>query len=275
MKGYEVVEKLRERVTFDDWDKERYEKTGYIRWESIFQFYSIPLQKAGYIQRIKGTWILTPEGEEAMKLGGEAIADNATRAYRTWKEGQAGKEVLKGETESLTETIENVEQNQATLLSQYEAKASQGLRDYIAKKNPYEFQDLAAALLKAMDYHISWIAARGKDGGVDIVAYQDPLGTKVPRIKVQVKHYPNGSVGPEPIRSLKGLLNPGEEIGLVVTSGTFTSEAARFARETNVHIKLVDGDELVELWQEYYDKLSDEDKNYLPLHPIYFLGNNE
>jgi restriction system protein len=28
-------------------------------------------------------------------------------------------------------------------------------------------------------------------------------------------------------------------------------------------------------WQEYYDKMSDEDKNMLPLKRIAFLGNNE
>ena len=29
------------------------------------------------------------------------------------------------------------------------------------------------------------------------------------------------------------------------------------------------------MWQEYYDKMSDEDKNMLPLKRILFLGNNE
>ncbi|MBF0548586.1 MAG: restriction endonuclease [Candidatus Riflebacteria bacterium] len=28
----------------------------------------------------------------------------------------------------------------------------------------------------------------GKDGGVDIIAYRDPLGTESPRIKIQIKH---------------------------------------------------------------------------------------
>ena len=40
-------------------------------------------------------------------------------------------------------------------------------------------------------------------------------------------------------------------------------------------IRLIDGDEFIEMWQEYYDKMSDEDKNMLPLKRISFLGNNE
>ena len=49
----------------------------------------------------------------------------------------------------------------------------------------YDFQKLVADLLKAIGYHVSWIAPPGKDGGVDILAYTDALGTQGPRIKVQ------------------------------------------------------------------------------------------
>jgi restriction system protein len=40
-------------------------------------------------------------------------------------------------------------------------------------------------------------------------------------------------------------------------------------------VRLIDGDEFIEMWQEYYDKMTDEDKNMLPLKRISFLGNNE
>jgi restriction system protein len=29
------------------------------------------------------------------------------------------------------------------------------------------------------------------------------------------------------------------------------------------------------LWQEHYTRMADEDKNKLPLHPIWFFGVNE
>jgi restriction system protein len=74
---------------------------------------------------------------------------------------------------------------------------------------------------------------------------------------------------------LTGLLNKDGDIGLFVTSGTFTSEAERSARESHRHIKLLDMDNFISLWQEFYIKLTDEDKNLLPLHSIYFLGSND
>lgn len=274
-KGYDVIEKVRSRVKFDEWETHRYEKTGYIRWESILHFFTIDCMKAGYLQKNKGTWTLTSEGEEAMKLGTEGLLNNATQSYRKWKSEQKPDEETKEVEEIHGEGEETFEQKQKALLDQYEERAYEGLRSFIASKNPYEFQAMVAALLKAMGYHISFIAAKGKDGGIDIVAYQDPLGIKTPRIKVQVKHYPTNPVGADAIRSLKGLLNAGEEIGLFVTSGSYTSESQRFAREATIHIKLIDGDELIELWQRHYNQLADEDKNMLPLHSIYFLGSNE
>lgn len=40
-------------------------------------------------------------------------------------------------------------------------------------------------------------------------------------------------------------------------------------------IRLIDGNDFIEMWQEYYDKMSDDDKNMLLLKRISFLGNNE
>lgn len=77
------------------------------------------------------------------------------------------------------------------------------------------------------------------------------------------------------IRNLISLLNTESDVGVFVTSGRFTSEAERSARESHKHIKLLDMDNFIALWQEFYEKMNDEDKNILPLQPIYFLGSNE
>ena len=150
-----------------------------------------------------------------------------------------------------------------------------GIRDHIKALNPYEFQDLVAALLRAMGYFTPFISPKGKDGGIDIIAYQDPLGAKSPRIKVQVKHRPEAAIAVDDIRGLTGLLNKDGDIGLFVTSGRFTSESERSSRDGHIHIKLIDGHALIDLWTEFYSSLTDEDKNRLPLKSISFLGSNE
>ena len=85
-----------------------------------------------------------------------------------------------------------------------------------------------ASLLRAMGYHISWIAPPGKDGGIDILAASDPLGTKPPRIKVQVKRQEQ-KVDVNGLRSFMALLGDGD-VGIFVSVGGFTKDAQGEAR---------------------------------------------
>ena len=276
MRGKEVLERIEATVPFTEEEKHRYEKTGYIRWRSVLHFYSIDCIKAGYMRKHKGTWILTSEGEQAMKLGPEKLLQSATTKYREW-DAKRKKHAPADITEIEDDEIEVSDKGQAqkARLDQYEEEASNGIREHILSKNPYEFQDLVAALLGAMGYHISEIAEKGPDGGVDIIAYTDPLGTKLPRIIVQVKHRPNDAIPADHIQKLAGTLKRNTDVGIFVTSGSSSKPARKEARESREHIELIDFDRLVDLWQQYYSKLSDEQKNLLPLQAIYFLGSNE
>jgi restriction system protein len=270
--GKEVKEKVSQRLQFTDWEKAILEKTGNVRWVSIMHFYTIDCIKAGYLQKSKGVWYLTPEGEQAFKkYSAVQLLDSATAAYRKWRSEN------KPHTENgdVPELEANKEQTQKANLEELQEQSISGIKDFINQKNPYEFQDIVAALLRAMGYYTPFISPKGKDGGIDIIAYQDPLGIKTPRLKIQVKHYPQNPIAADAIRSLKGLVNTGEEVGLFVTSGRFSNEAERFAREANVHIKLIDGEEFISLWQQFYEEMNDDDKYLLPLHPIYFLGSVE
>jgi len=274
MRGKEVVEKIKESVEFNDYEKHVFEKTGYTRWISGLHFYTIDCMKAGYLRKSKGLWILTEEGEEAIKLGPEKLLNTATKKYREW-DAKRKKEKSEEEDVDLDETTSDTSQAQKALLSQYEDDASAGLRSFVIDKNPYEFQDLVAGLLDAMGYHISDIAQRGPDGGIDIIAYTDPLGTKQPRIIVQVKHRPNDNVSSDEIQKLSGTLKRNTDVGIFVTSGQFSKPAIKEARDSREHIELIDFDRFISLWTEYYEKMSDEQKNMLPLQPIYFLGSND
>ncbi len=215
---------------------------------------------------------MTDEGEKAINLGPEKLLSNATKIYREWDAKRKKEDQIE---EDLDEIQEDKGQQQKALLSQFEDEASNGLRNFILDKNPYEFQDLVAALLNAMGYHISDIAQRGPDGGIDIIAYTDPLGTKQPRIIVQVKHRPNDSISSDEIQKLSGTLKRNTDVGIFVTSGQFSKPAIKEARDSREHIELIDFERLISLWVEYYSKMDDEQKNILPLHPIYFLGSND
>jgi restriction system protein len=260
----DLIKRIEEQTPLDEWDKQRYEKSGYVRWESIFHFFSIDCIKAGYLIKKKGIWYITPEGEEVLKLGPEQLLDSARSAYKEWKAKQPIVD---------TEEKEPEEQQQETriVIEEIEQKALEGLERYIGAKNPYEFQDLAAALLRGMGYFTPFVAPKGKDGGVDIAAYRDPLGTHSPRIQVQIKHRESAASAQE-VRQLMGLLQKEGDVGIFVSTGGFTPDARTTARTSHIHVELIDLTRFISLWQEFYDKLTDDDKSLLPLTPIYFLA---
>jgi restriction system protein len=268
MRGRQVIEEVEKKVQLGDWEKQRYEKSGYIRWQSILHFYSIDLIKAGFLVKKKGVWFLTPEGESALKLGETALLETATKKYREWRlKNPKQPEVSEPETVATDEPEKQDEISSDAI----EQAADEQIEDYINRKTPYEFQDLAAALLRGMGYFTPFVAPAGKDGGVDIVAYRDPLGTSSPRIKVQIKHR-DSSARVEEVRQSMGLLQKDGDVGIFISSGGFTPDAKTTARNSNVHVELVDLPRFIDLWQQFYEKLTDEDKARLPLMPIYLLA---
>jgi len=262
----ELMARVEKDVDLSEWAKERFVKSNYIRWESILHFYSIDCVKAGYLVKKKGVWYLTPEGDEAIKLGPANLLDSATRAYRKWRAEQAN--------DATTETADIAAEETSMAFEEVEQVAMSGLEGYINDQNAYEFQDLVAALLRGMGYYTPFVAPRGKDGGVDVLAYRDPLGTQSPRIQVQIKHR-GAAASVQEIRQLMGLLQKEGDVGIFVSTGGFTPDAKTTARGSHVHVELIDLSRFIALWQEFYDKLTDEDKSLMPLTPIYFLAKKE
>lgn len=269
MPAKELYPFVEANVKLNEWELEPAGKNKYIRWTNSFQFYSINYAKAGLIVKQKGMWYLTPEGENALKLSPEEVMEKGEVAYREWRKLNP-KEDHRGDEP----TDDNTERDRTEELNLLESDAREGIRRYIVSKSPYEFQDMVASLLRAMGYHTPFVAPKGKDGGIDIIAYLDPLGAQTPRIKVQVKHKPETAIGASDIRALLGVLRTGD-IALFVTSGTFSPDARNTGTNSREFIRLIDGDDFIDMWQEFYDKMTDEDKNMLPLKRISFLGNNE
>jgi len=142
-------------------------------------------------------------------------------------------------------------------------------RDFILKLLAQElkghpFAEFFAHLLGAMGYR-SRVSPAGPDGGIDIIAHKDELGFEPPIIKVQVKSS-EGVVGVETVSAFQGRVKQG--FGLFVTLGTFSPPARNAVRgETN--LRLIDGDELVELILQHYEQLDSRYKGLIPLRRVY------
>ena len=120
--------------------------------------------------------------------------------------------------------------NPLVTIEMAQSSAQEGLVNFVSTREAYEFQDMVAALLRSMGYHTPFVAPRGPDGGVDIIAYRDPLGTSAPRISVQVKQRPDSKASVQEVRELSGLLRRDGDTGLFVSTGGFAKDALNLSK---------------------------------------------
>jgi restriction system protein len=146
----------------------------------------------------------------------------------------------------------------------------QTTHDFILKRLAQELKghplaEFVAHLLGTMGYRTR-VSAEGPDGGIDIIAHRDELGFEPPIIKVQVKSS-DGSIGDPVVSALYGKVSAGE-FGLLVALGTFTAQAQNFARSKS-NLRLIDGDELVDLILAHYEQFDSRYKGLIPLRRVF------
>lgn len=106
-----------------------------------------------------------------------------------------------------------------------------------------EFEIMVSEVFRQQGYHVDYRFAKGPDGGVDLVLQK---GGRISL--VQCKQWRRRSIGVITVREQFGILcSEGVDESIIVTSGTFTSEARDFAK--GKPIRLLDGSELLELIQ--------------------------
>jgi len=77
-----LMKEIEKAVELSSWEKETLQNTGNIRWQSNMHFTSVDYVRAGFLIKKKRTWTITPEGEEALKLGPEKLRDIAWKRYK-------------------------------------------------------------------------------------------------------------------------------------------------------------------------------------------------
>lgn len=263
---------LAERVTLTPYEADTYESGGR-RFDKIVRFATVDCVKAGWLEKNKGIWTITDEGRKvhAELTDPEAFYRRAVKLYGEWRAAQPDAEPAAVATGVDAPDEDSPSKVVSITFEKAEEQAWDEISQYLRNMPPYDFQDLVADLLRAMGYYVSWVSPPGKDGGIDILAQPDALGTRPPRIKVQVKRQ-QVAVNVEGLRSFMALLGDAE-VGLFVCTGGFTKDAASEARtQEKRRVNLIGLEKLFDLWVEHYDKLTDQARRRLPLRPIQFLS---
>jgi restriction system protein len=148
-------------------------------------------------------------------------------------------------------------------------QAEQLTRDFILKiiaqkLKGLPMEDLVQHLLERMGYRVRKAAVN--EPSVDLIAHRDVLGLEPPIIKVQVKSG-EGTVGDRDVSALGGKVGAGA-YGLFVTVTTYSPPALAYAAAKE-NLRLIDGNQLVDLILEHYDSFDPSFKATLPLRRVY------
>lgn len=142
-------------------------------------------------------------------------------------------------------------------------------RDFVLKSLSRELkglplEDFIRHLLECMGYQAR--LTKKNEPSVDVIAHKDQLGIEPPIIKVQVKSG-DGTASDKDVSALYGKLSPGE-YGLFITLGSFSSHAHSFEQGKG-NLRLIDGEELVDLIFQNYERFDARYKGLLPLRSVY------
>jgi restriction system protein len=222
-------------------------------YEKIVRSATNTLVEVGWMIKNRDRWYLSDEGMAACK--------NIKNVEEIYKTALLICEEKKQHRDELLLTVENAEE-----------KAWQEIWKYLNEMTPIEFKYMVGDLLKALNYHLDWIAPPGKNHGyIDIVAYPNPLGNSGTRIKVHVKHSGQAATV-EGLRAFLGVLNE-HDLGIFVSSGGFTEMVLDEVNTQELRkIRLLSLEKIYQFWVQNYDKLSQEARHRFPLKPIYFLA---
>jgi restriction system protein len=189
-------------------------------------------------------WTLT---EKARALGkvSTAQAREIYRAVAAEFGKSRGKASLPAEVHGADEQVAPTTEAEHTLINYREAVAAK----LLALPAP-GFERFCQRLLRESGFEEVTITGRSGDGGIDGlgILQVDPLVSF--KVLFQCKRY-TGSVTPSQVRDFRGAMMGRADKGIIMTTGSFTSEARKEAVRDGVPpIELVDGEKLVNMLEQ-------------------------
>lgn len=178
---------------------------------------------------------------------------NYADEFRAALEGKASPQVV-SEDDTVSIVAESIEENTRDFV----------LKTLSSQLKGIPLEDFVRHLLECMGYQAR--LTRKNEPSVDVIAHKDQLGIEPPIIKVQVKSG-DGTASDKDVSALYGKLSAGE-YGLFITLGSFSSHAHSFEQGKG-NLRLIDGEELIELIFQNYERFDVRYKGVLPLRRVY------
>lgn len=212
--------------------------SGVSKFENKIAWVRLYLVLTGYLDRSKrGVWTLTEKGKNAPILSDDEVNQLLLDVQRQGKKtGNKQDADLAHEEDADEEPLEE---------SGYKAQ----LLALIRGISPTAFERLCQRLLRESGFEQVVVTGRSRDGGIDGIGVLKVNAFVAFKVLFQCKRY-SGVVGASVVRDFRGAMQGRADKGIILTTGSFSSDALKEAVRDGVPpIELVDGEKLVELFE--------------------------
>jgi restriction system protein len=236
----EVVEKVGQDLNVSDELQTELLPSGTPRFRNQVAWARFYLAREGLLDASKrGIWSLTEKGRSVVLSPEEAHA-----VFLKWTRIFA--EERKKRREEAPEPDEAAPSDSSPAAGGYREE----LLAVLLGLPPGGFERLSQRLLRESGFVQVVVTGRSGDGGIDGYGTLQVNPLVSFKVLFQCKRY-SKSVSPSEVRDFRGAMQGRADKGIVITTGTFTSEARREAARDGVPpIELVDGEKLVNMFVE-------------------------
>jgi restriction system protein len=236
----EVTDLVVEKLKIPEEELDETIKSGASRTKNQIQWARLMLVKADYLDSSeRGVWSLTEKGAKS-NLTQNDLLDLYEKRKKWAKEYRESKKLEKIEV-----SVDEPEEDDKFLDVDYRIE----LLNILKSLPPSGFERICQRLLREAGFEQVKVTGRSGDGGIDGIGLLQVNPFVSFKIIFQCKRY-QGSVGSGMIRDFRGAMMGRADKGIVITTGTFTSDAKKEARRDGVPpIELVDGDKLVDMFE--------------------------
>lgn len=233
----EVVERIAQDLGLSDEVQNELLPSGQPRYRNQVAWARYYLVREGLLDSSKrGVWGLTERGRGTFLSAAQA-REICLRQVRIYQEQRREK------TQAPEPVLEQVVEGAGVIPYDYRSEVI-GL---LIKLSPSGFERLSQRLLREAGFTQVIVTGQSGDGGIDghgTLQINPLLSFKV---LFQCKKYAK-SVSPSHVREFRGAMDGRADKGIIITTGTFTTEARREASRDGVSpIELIDGEKLVDM----------------------------
>jgi len=126
----------------------------------------------------------------------------------------------------------------------------EGLLPVLLKLPPEGFERVCQRLLREAGFQEVKVTGKSSDGGIDGYGILEVNPFVSFNVLFQSKRY-KGAVSASQVRDFRGAMQGRADKGIIITTGSFTSDAKKEARRDGAPpIELVDGEKLVEMFEK-------------------------